>query len=173
MTARQISDLAADYARSRDPESLGRLQDAVRQAPGYTPDLEIERVAVPLLERGAYAEVLTLVEGSMPGAFFSPTAHGLLAAAHDGLGDVDRARRETGIARLALGSILDSGDGSAERPWRVLRVSDEYDVLRSQGRVSTLQRFVTRGDRDLDHHRCTDGSEAWFDVELLAVRTRG
>lgn len=50
-------------------------------------------------------------------------------------------------------------------------MSDEYDVLRSQGRRSVEQRFVTRGRVDLDHHRCDDDSEAWFDVSLLGIRT--
>lgn len=84
--------------------------------------------------------------------------------------DEERAARERRTSRLALDSILSSGDGSAERPWSVLRISDEYDVLAAQDRRSTDQELVVDGDRRLDHHRCADGSEAWFDVTLLGVR---
>ena len=132
---------------------------------------DLERRATPLLEQGAYADVVTLVRGLMPGAFLSPSAHTILAAAYDGLGDRDRARREQLVAEEALAGLLRSGDGTAERPWRVRRVSDEYDVLRAQGRRSIEQRLVTRDGTPLDHHRCADGSEAWFDVSLLGIRT--
>lgn len=150
---------------------LTRLQERVRSARNYTPNLDVERDVQPLLARGAHAEIVALVSGLMPGAYFSPSAHTILAAAHEALGEDELARREQRIARTALAAILDSGDGTAERPWRVLRVSDEYDVLRSQGRRSADQRFVTRDGTDLDHHRCEDGSEAWFDVSLLGIRT--
>ncbi|GAB3198541.1 hypothetical protein GCM10027062_12950 [Nocardioides hungaricus] len=152
-------------------DELARLREAVRSARNYAPDLDVERDVHPLLARGAHAEVVALVSGLMPGAYLSPSAHTILAAAHEALGAADLARREQRVARMALASILDSGDGTAERPWRVLRVSDEYDVLRSQGRRSVEQRFLTRDGIDLDRHRCADGSEAWFDVSLLGIRT--
>ncbi len=106
----------------------------------------------------------------MPGAFFSPMAHAVLASAYDGQGDAARARRERRMAQLAMSAILSSGDGSRERPWAVLRVSDEYDVLRAQERTSRSQRTVTRAGRELDHHVCDDGTEAWFDIDLLERR---
>ena len=152
-------------------DELTRVREQVRRARNWTPDLDVERDVHPLLARGAHAEVVDLVHGLMPGAFLSPSAHTILAAAHEALGEHDLARREQRLARQALAAILDSGDGSVDRPWQVLRVSDEYDVLRSQGRRSVEQRLVTRDGVDLDHHRCEDGSEAWFDVSLLRIRT--
>ena len=59
---------------------------------------------------------------------------------------------------------------SRDRPWHVLRVSDQYDVLRAQGRASRTQRKVVHGGRSLDHHVCDDGSEAWFGIDLLDGR---
>jgi hypothetical protein len=167
-----IAELAQAYAEGRDPEVLSRLQESVRGARNYTPDLDVQAIVTPLLARHDYAEVVARLRDLMPGAFFSPSAHTALAAAHEGLGEVELAAREQRIARLALASILGSGDGTAEQPWRVLRVSDEYDVLRSQSRTSRSQRFgTTRAGRDVDVHRCDDGTEAWFDVSLLGIRT--
>jgi hypothetical protein len=162
--SRSLAALAAAYADDRTPEALTRLRHAVRSTPGYRADLDVRSAAAPLLDRGGYAEVLDLVQGLMPGAFFSPSAHAALAAAHEGLGDAVRARRERRTARLAMDSILATGDGSAAMPWSVLRISDEYDVLDARARTSVEQRLVTRAGRPLDHHRCDDGSEAWFDV---------
>ena len=103
----------------------------------------------------------------MPGAFFSPSAHAALAAAHAGLGDDARARAERSLQVLALESIRSTGDGTRAHPWSVLRVSDEYDVLRAAGRVSREQTLLEADGRSLDRHVCDDGSEAWFDVSRL------
>lgn len=73
---------------------------------------------------------------------------------------------------LALDSILSTGDGTREHAWSVLRISDEYDVLRSQRRVSSVQTLIVDGDRSLDRHVCDDGTEAWFDVTGLVSTAR-
>jgi hypothetical protein len=62
-----------------------------------------------------------------------------------------------------------SGDGTRARPWTVLRVSDEYDVLRSLGRRPASQELVGQAGRELDRIECVDGSEAWFDAGGLVV----
>ena len=73
-----------------------------------------------------------------------------------------------GVARMVAG-ILATGDGTRARPWTVLRVSDEYDVLRSLGRRPVSQELVGGAGRELDRIECTDGSEAWFDASGLVV----
>ncbi len=166
-----IGELAARYGRDRDAGSLHELREAVRRSPNFRPDLDVPAATAPLLAREAYDDVVGLVDDLMPGAFFSPAAHAVLAGAHEAAGRPDRARKERRIAQLAMAAILGSGDGSADRPWAVLRVSDEYDVLRSQDRVSRRQTLVTRDGRDLDHHVCDDGTEAWFDITPLSRPT--
>lgn len=159
-----LAALAASYAESRDPADLDRLWTAVRRAPDLDPLLDLETSGRRLLAAGAHADLLALVRDRMPGAFLSPSAHALLAAAHAGLGEEREARRERRTARLALEAILATGDGSAARPWRVLRVADEYAVLRARGRRSRTQRLVVRDGRPHDVHACDDGSTAWFDL---------
>lgn len=160
--AMTFDDLVADYLDRPDPATLEALRDGVLTASTYSADLDPIRIATPLLERGAHAELVEELRGRMPGAFFSPSTHAFLAAAHRQLGDTAAADQQTGLAQSALTSILGTGDGSAERPWSVLRVSDEYDVLRSLERSSTEQALLTRDGRDLDRHRCDDGGELWF-----------
>lgn len=167
-----IAGLATEYAQGRDPEVLQRLRLAVRHSSTFSPHLDLAHETTPLLARGDHAEIIELVHGRMPGAFFSPEAHTILAAAYEALGDATRAVRERRTAQLALAAILSSGDGSVDRPWTVLRVSDEYDVLRAQRRTSRSQRKVVRHERALDHHVCDDGSEVWFDIDLLELRDR-
>lgn len=157
-----LADLATDHATERSPRTLAALRRAVLALPGYDPGADPVGAAVPHLAAGDHAAALVALRELMPGAFFSPGAHAALAAAHAGLGDEVRAERERRTARLAMTSVLESGDGSADRPWLVLRVSDEYDVLRAQDRTSRRVADVSRDAQRLDHHWCTDGSEAWF-----------
>ncbi|MGH3347574.1 MAG: DUF4919 domain-containing protein [Nocardioides sp.] len=159
-----LAELATAYATARDPEVLTRLRDVVRTSPGYDAGVDVPGLLGPLLARDAYDEIVAEVRSRMPGLFLSPAAHQSLATAYDALGDATRAGRERRTARLAVESILATGDGTRERPWIPLRISDEYDVLRARGRRSRAQELVVRDGRALDRHRCDDGSELWFDV---------
>jgi hypothetical protein len=162
-----LPDLALVWARTRSPADLAALRDAVRRSPGFDPGLDVVDAVAPALARGDHAEAAALVQGLMPGAFFSPSAHAALAAARAGLGDDVRARAERRLQALAIESIRSTGDGTREQPWSVLRVSDEYDVLRADRRTSQQQTLVAVKGGSLDRHVCDDGSEAWFDVTRL------
>lgn len=96
----------------------------------------------------------------MPGAFFSPITHQMLATAYEAIGRSRKANREHALARVAISSILNTGDGTAERPWSVLRISDEYDVLRVKGQTSQSQSLVEQNGRVCDRHECMDGNNA-------------
>jgi hypothetical protein len=167
-----LIDLVVAYAESRSADDLERLREVVRSSPGFDPGLDIAGAVAPLFAKGAHDEVLAVVRDLMPGAFFGPSTHAALGAAHEALGDATRARRERRTQVLALDSILSTGDGTRERPWSVLRISDEYDVLRSQRRASSTQTLIVDGDRSLDRHVCDDGTEAWFDVTGLVSTAR-
>ena len=162
-----LADLAAAYAASRSADDLARLRDAVRRSPGFDPGLDVVGAVSPLFARDAHAEVVDRIQELMPGAFLSPAAHAALAAAHLALGDEARARAERRTQALALDSIRGTGDGTREHPWSVLRVSDEYDVLRADRRTSQQQTLVAADGASLDRHVCDDGGEAWFDVSRL------
>lgn len=162
-----LSELAMVWSRTRAAADLAALRDAVRASEGFDPGLDVVAVVGPALARGAHAEAAAALQDLMPGAFFSPSAHAALAAAHAGLGDDARSRAERSLQRLALESIRSTGDGTREHPWSVLRLSDEYDVLRADRRTSRRQTLVAVDGSSLDRHECEDGSEAWFDVSRL------
>lgn len=160
-------ELVARYLAAPGPETLGPLRDAVRAVPGFDPDLSAPEVAGPAMARGAYDDAVAALLALMPGALFSPCAHAALAEALTRAGRPGAARREASLARAALRSILSTGDGSPARPWSVLRVSDEYDVLRALGRRPREQSLVQHGSRRLDRFLCTDGSAVHFEVTAL------
>lgn len=166
-----LGHLAAAYADDPGPGTLGALRRAVRSSRGFG---SRPRLAAGLAERlraGDHAAVVRDARAAMPGAFFSHRVHRTLAAAYAGLGDDRRAAREQRIARLALASVLRTGDGTPQRPWSVLHLDDEYDVLASAGRGSDGQRLVRRGDRRFDVHTC-GADEVWFDVTASSDAVR-
>ncbi|PKH42202.1 hypothetical protein SAMN05192575_10799 [Nocardioides alpinus] len=162
-----VADLALVYAGTRSLADLARLRDAVRSSPGFDVGLDVVGAVSPAMARGDHAAAVAIVQALMPGAFFSPSAHAALGAAHAALGDDARAGAERRTQVLALESIRSTGDGTRERPWSVLRISDQYDVLRADRRVPREQTLLVVAGRSLDRHVCEDGSEAWFEVGRL------
>lgn len=162
-----LSVLIEAYLRQPGDDNRRAVREILASRGNYDPEIAIERLAAPYLDGGAYADLVLRLLDLMPGAMLSPVAHRLLGAAYEHLGDLDAARHQRTLAELSLNAILASGDGTAERPWAVLRVSDEHDVLAHAGRTSTHLRYEERDGRLLDVHRVDDGREAWFDVSLL------
>jgi len=164
------ADLVAAYLSDPKPETLAELRDAVRSAPNFRSDLTLDRTVDPLMTSGAYDEAISTLLDLMPGGIFSPAVHAALADAYAHSGRQEAADRETSLAKAALRSIASTGDGSAEHPWTVLRISDEYDVLRSMKKRPGRQEVIEESGRYLDHHVCEDGSEVYFDVTELFPR---
>lgn len=158
------ADLVGAHLDDPTPASLDALRAAVRTAPGFDPDLRVRRQAERLLAAGHHDRAVQVVEASMPGSLFSPAAHSLLATAFERAGRRGDASRHARLARAALDSILGTGDGSRERPWSVLRISDEYDVVDSLGTRPTSQTLVRDETRTIDLLTCADGRELHFDV---------
>lgn len=161
------ADLVDRYLAEPGPGTLAALRSAVRASATFDPDLDLGRIT-RLLDGEPEAAARALA-AMMPGALLSPAAHAGLALALDRLGRAPEATRQRTLARAAVLGILATGDGTRARPWTVLRVSDEYDVLRSLGRRPVSQELVGGAGRELDRIACADGSEAWFDASGLVV----
>ncbi len=157
-------DLVAAHLAEPTPESLEALRAAVRAAPGFDPELRVRERAEELLAAGQYDDAVQAVEATMPGSIFSPAAHAILATAFGRTGRSADASRHARLARAALDSILSTGDGSRGRPWSVLRISDEYDVVDSLGTRPSSQSLVRDEARTIDLITCQDGRELHFDV---------
>lgn len=159
-----FKDVAANYIEDPDPARLLELRVAIQACVSYTPTPPFLPEAVRLADAGRHGAVVELLAQWMPGAFLSPAAHSMLSQSLRALGDAEAADREEYLATLAVMSIWHSGDGSRNHPWVVLRVTDEYDLLRWAGRRAVGQRAERSGARFLDCITCEDGSEAWFEL---------
>ncbi|MGH3351849.1 MAG: DUF4919 domain-containing protein [Nocardioides sp.] len=161
------AELVTAYLDNPGPGTLAPLRRAVRGSANFDPDLDLRAVDT-LLAEGSYAAASAELRRLMPGAIFSPSAHLRMATALEHSGDERAAARERQVALAALRSIRSTGDGSEQRPWSVLRISDEYDMLRALDKVRDRQDLIEDGARRLDRLTCTDGTVAWFDVTSIA-----
>ncbi|MDN4159807.1 DUF4919 domain-containing protein [Nocardioides abyssi] len=152
------------------PETRQPLVAAARA--GGPDDRDRRPEGARMLREGDAAGALRVLESALPGALLSPSVHTGLATALAALGRPEEAQRQQRIARAAVDAVLASGDGTADRPWSVLRVADEHDVLRALGRRPESQSLVERDGRTLDRLVTTDGGEAWFVVPLAPAPAR-
>lgn len=165
-----FSETAVAYEQAPDQATLAALRADILGVNTYRPDADPAAATSAARNAGRHADVVATIMRMMPGCHLSPSAHGLLAESYAALGDVAAADRERALAKLALRSILSTGDGTEDEPWSVLMVSDEYDLLLVLGRRSTGQELIRRSGRRFDRHTHADGTESWFDVTAMPER---
>jgi hypothetical protein len=163
-----MNELFIAFLQSPSPDTYRAIRDAVvahEKYNGYSNDLDQMREA---FDAGSYAEFRTLFGEAQPNLLLSPEAHFLLSLTARELGDSDGADAEKFICFSCVEGILGSGDGTRESPYEILRISDEYDVLRFQGKRMQTQSLVHGDDGcSYDQMACDDGSEVWFDITDL------
>lgn len=167
-----FADAVNAWLAQPDDTRLSELYLAIQAQPNYTTAPNFIRAA-EALRLGDYTTALNQLSRWMPGAFLSPLAHGMLARALAGLGRREAAVLETRLARAALVTIFNSGDGSRSRPWLVLRVSDEYDVLEALEDTVERQTPVEDGHRFLDRIDTRQGTTHWFEIRRGGRRAQG
>lgn len=153
------------YVRAPSAHTLRPARRAILALPEFDPHLDLLAHCLPLLKAARYSDVIRFVDGSMPTALLSATAHALKSAALSALGDEDRARISGKLAQLAVSGIVGTGDGSENAPWSVIMVSDEYDVLNAMGKRSTEQRLLEIDGQAYDVHRTADDGTFWFRLD--------
>ncbi|MBK8208310.1 MAG: DUF4919 domain-containing protein [Planctomycetes bacterium] len=153
-----------EFLREPNRESFLAARRAVLEDPSYQPySTELEELDA-LIEQEDYQGVLDRMPELVPNLVLSPRLHLMLAYTQRRLGNTDSADMEGAIARTCADGILMTGDGTAEKPWLVLRTSDEYDVLMFIDKKMETQALIRRDGKALDRLACEDGSEVWFDV---------
>ncbi len=69
-----------------------------------------------------------------------------------------------------LQSVLASGDGSIERPYKVKSIQEEYAILRHFEKELSMQGFMPQ--ESLDQMVCKDGSVFYFDISQAKAGRR-
>jgi len=160
------------YVSHPSPEAFAELRDLLVASRYYQPYTTALRKAQDLLKEQKDKEALDCLRKAMPNHLLSARAHAMLATAADRLGRSKLAADARLASRRCLEGIMQSGDGTREKPYLVLNVTDEYDVLRALGKRGGTQDHVPEGGRHLDIHTFPDGSLVVFDVTPCMKRLR-
>lgn len=162
MSETTFADDVSRFLTDPGAAQVAAVRARVRAADNFRPDLDPKQLCAAAADQGDWPTVADTLINAMPGLFLSPSAHALLGLALAQIGHTEDAERETTLAKAATAAILGTGDGTAEHPWSVLRISDQYDALRALGKSSARQTLMQVGEERLDRHECTDDTVVWF-----------
>ena len=172
-----MDQLFVGYLQDPTPENFLALRSALLEAPGFDPYSRDLGRAEHFFSANQFAEAEQELRQNMrPSHILSPGTHLKLALVYQRLGRIGEMERERAIAIRCIEGILATGDGSMDRPYRVTRTSDEYDVLVATNLTWASQTLRQAGRRRLDVVRTREGQEICFDVtdifDLLKRRLR-
>jgi hypothetical protein len=168
-----LQGLFERFAADPSQEHFRALRAQMVDEPTYNPLAGDVEAAARLLADGDAARAWETLVPAMANHLLSPRAHLLLAAAAERLGEAEEARRRRDLAAACLRGILATGDGTAQRPYLVTRVSDEYDILDHVGARWTRQSLRRHGGRACEVFDLEGGGEVWFDITEAHSRMGG
>jgi hypothetical protein len=165
--AGEITELFDALVKSPTKENYLAVHKAVAEDKSYSPySMDLNETA-DLIKEKKFKEAREKLDRAMPNLLLSPRAHSLAAIAAEGLGDAARAKTEGAAAAKCIEGMLATGDGSADKPYLVSRVSDEYDLLRQLKKKHRAQGLRQKAGKSFDVMQCEDGTEVWFDVTVI------
>jgi hypothetical protein len=136
----------------------------------YAPYSNEPDMLMAALGAGEPQAAIDLFWRSFPNLLLSPLAHFILSQAYLDLKREDEAEGEKAMGRLILKSILSTGKGTKKKPYAVMRVEDEKDVLSVLKKQAGAQFLVQDKSRVFDLLQCSDGTEVYFDITLMFGR---
>src|SRR5262249_3037929 len=129
-----MQELFLAFLKAPTADTFRAVRDAVathEKYDGYSRDLDNMRTAHA---QKRYAEVRAAFVAAQPNLLLSPEAHFLLSLTAKALGDTAGSDTEKFVCFRCIDGILSTGTGTQEKPYLVLRTSDEYDVLSALGK---------------------------------------
>jgi hypothetical protein len=159
-----------EFLKKPTTEGFQRLRQQVAASDRYAPYSNELEMLMAALSTGEPQAAIDLFWRSFPNLLLSPLAHMILSQAYLDLRREDEAEGEKAMGRLILKSILATGKGTKKRPYAVMRIEDESDVLSVLKKEAGLQLLIRGDSRIMDLQRCSDGSEVYFDITLMYGR---
>jgi hypothetical protein len=147
------------------------LRQQVAASDRYAPYSNELDMLMAALCAGEPQAAIDLFWRSFPNLLLSPLAHFIQSQAYLDLKREGEAEGEKAMGRLILKSILATGKGTQKKPYAVMRIEDERDVLAALRKQPGPQFLMTEKSRVFDLLQCSDGSEVYFDITLMYGRS--
>jgi hypothetical protein len=166
---------AADSVRAFD---FLALRSAFAGSSDYSPydvDTDLRKAMFGALEGSKFADASRLADSALALNYLDIFAHVGAGMAARGANDEQADRFHEALVGGLLAAILASGKGTAQSPWVVLSIDEEYAVLQAQGLRRTEQMLGKCDDgRACDVLTVTDaegGSPRQLYFDITAPRT--
>jgi hypothetical protein len=158
------------FLKKPTTEGFQSLRQQVAASDRYAPYSNELDMLIAALGAGEPQAAIDLFWRSFPNLLLSPLAHFVLSQAYLDLKREDEAEGEKAMGRLILKSILATGKGTRKKPYAVMRVEDEKDLLSALKKQADAQFLVRDKSRVFDLLQCSDESEVYFDITLMFGR---
>jgi hypothetical protein len=165
-----VKETFLEYLKKPSVENFLAARQKVSESDRYAPYSNELDVLVANLCAGHPQSAIDLFWQSFPNLLLSPLAHMMLSQAYLNLKKENEAEGEKAMGRLILKSILATGKGTKKKPYAVMRVEDERNVLSALKRQAGAQFLMKDKSRVFDLLQCSDGSEVYFDITLMFGR---
>jgi len=143
-------------------ERFLKLQDEVKTEADFCSAGSFVHQLANLCQRGCYEQMFEQTE-MMPFAWVaSPSAHLYASIAAQQMGCEDDADLERFVTESMLEGLLQTGDGSADQPFRVTYLSDRHDLLAYFSVNVEKQRLVRSPSGLMDVVTTTTGDDLCF-----------
>ena len=158
------------YMDIHSPENFVRLQVAVAVSAEYHPYTNYMTEVDLLMKQENFDKAMNFLVLQMPNRVLNPGIHKLLSFIQHKRGDKEAAHTEYTLAMLFLEGLLSTGSGTEEKPYVVLHVEDEHDILEHLGQSHKSVTLVRKGEAAYDKVVSGHDTVVWFDVTALQVK---
>ena len=100
-----------------------------------------------------------------PTLILSPRVHFILSQISELNNNKENVEFYKTAALVVLDLIIKSGDGTKKRPYSVLHVSDEYDVIWALKKERSEQELIMDNGYVYDCLTTSDGEKIYFDIK--------
>ena len=167
-----VKETFLEYLKKPSVELFLAVRQKVAESDRYLPySNELDELTANLCAGDPQAAIGCFWR-TFPSLLLSPSAHLTLSRAYNSRGKENEAAFEKALAFQLIESILATGKGTNKKPYAVMRISDEMDVLSALRKQSGSQFLLMAGSRMLDLLQCSDGSDVYFDITLMFGRSR-
>lgn len=156
--------LFSDLLENPDQTKFMKMRELVYMHEDYSPyNWNVEKMEKLFWEK-QYDKVVELYIQDRLNLFMSPRAHIMLYNILKQIGAKDKEEFHKMAADVLIDLLTKSGDGSIEHPFKVLRISDEYDVLMAIQEEKEVQELVFGEERTYDVIHTKSGKVMHFDI---------
>jgi hypothetical protein len=167
-----IRESFLSFIQNPSLETYEAVRRGVIESPAYAPYSGDLTKLEQLLEQKRHKEVIEAFCRSLPNLLLSPRAHLLTGIAFRELGQEPESKAEFGIMEFCLQGIRLTGDGTRERPFKVISTHDEYAVMLALEKKFTRQALSETQGKPCDVFTLEDGTELFFDIADCMAKLR-